>query len=121
MGFGLVFARIEELLVPFNRQGFATLQARKGLRNKSGKPFGENYFRTLKPSSQASRYGNCPEMRNAKLEQHLMGATGNRPSNFRVKDWLDGPAARHRLNWGFRPTFPTWFYQPNHPPPVLDG
>ena len=45
---------------PDNRHYFPALTGRKCLPNKSGKPFGENYFRTLKGRLQHSRLGSWP-------------------------------------------------------------
>jgi hypothetical protein len=90
------------LLARRARQGLATLRVRQCLRNETPKPFAENYFRSLKGSSKACRYGLCSS---ARKTAHVASqdALRSRLSVFEPRNGSTAPRCNNRVNRGIRP------------------
>gem|GEM_PF-5913879 len=63
------------------------------MRNKGGKPSGENYLRTLKRFARWCRYGSWPLRNDACCGGTLKGRQTTDAILIRAKEWLDGPGA----------------------------
>ena len=96
---------------PENRQTLAALPGCQGLRNKSGKSFGENYFGALKGRSRGNRYRNLTLDKNNVRRWHVQGCVSQPNRGFSSQ----GLARRPWRNRPCEPRVETHLTRPRPP------